>query len=225
MSVASGKKVVLSLLKTDRICCLKVGKDFVARFLTKDDMKDFVTALVDNPAALIILEEGGSGLWMVQVHLLSSFFWMQFPSASRAISITLFIAKTLLALVTGSDLRPARNSPMVFCANFSANEPGWAVPRRQNKTIIQPHIPVISIPHSVQCNVVFATKETLMICYLDLFCIKMDNILKIAELSVVLNAGLVELLVASVPQTRLTSARLTVATWMVHHQDATLNRT
>ena len=44
VSVASGKKVVLSLLKTDRICCLKVGKDFVARFLTKDDMKDFVTA-------------------------------------------------------------------------------------------------------------------------------------------------------------------------------------
>ena len=53
----------------------------------------------------------------------------------------------------------------------------------------------------------------------------MDNILKIAELIVVLNAGLVELPVASVPQTRLTSARLTVATWMVHHQGATLNRT
>ena len=144
MSVASGKKVVLSLLNTDRICFLKVGKDFVARFLTKDDMKVFVTALVDNPAALIILEEGGSGLWMVQVHLLSSFSWMQFPGASRAISITLFIAKTLLALVTGSDFRPARKSPMVFCANFSASEPGWAVPVRQNKTIRQHHIPDIS---------------------------------------------------------------------------------
>ena len=125
---------------------------------------------------------------------------MQFPGVSRASSITLLIANILWALFTGSDFRPARKSPMVFCANFSASEPGWAVPRRQNKTIIQPQIPVISIPHSVQCNVVYATKETLTICYLDLYCIKMDNISKIAELSVVMNAGLVELLVASVPQ-------------------------
>ena len=50
------------------------------------------------------------------------------------------------------------------------------------------------------CNVVYATKETLTICYLDLYCIKMENILKIAELSLVMNAGLVELLVASIPQ-------------------------
>jgi hypothetical protein len=112
----------------------------------------------------------------------------------------LSIARTLLASVTGSDFRPARNSAMVFCANFSANEPVWAVPRRQNKTIIKPQIPVISIPNSVQCNVVYATKETLTICYLDLYCIKKDNISKIAELSLVMNAGLVELLVASVPQ-------------------------
>ena len=34
------------------------------------------------------------------------------------------------------------------------------------------------------CNVVYATKETLTICYLDLYCIKKDNISKIAELSV-----------------------------------------
>ena len=199
VSDASGRKVELSLLKTDKICCLKVGNDFEAKFLTKDEMKDFVTALVDNPAARILLE-AGSGLWMVQVHLLSSFFLMQFPSDARAISITLSIARTLLASVTGRDFRPARNSAMVFCANFSANEPVWAVPRRQNKTIIKPQIPVISIPHSVQCNVVYATKETLTICYLDLYCIKKDNISKIAELSVVMNAGLVELLVASVPQ-------------------------
>ena len=76
------------------------------------------------------------------------------------------------------------------------------------------------------CNVVYATKETLTICYLDLYCIKMDNISKIAELSVVMNAGLVELLVASVPQTRLTSARLTVALpgwYATTDQGATLN--
>ena len=145
VSVANGRKVELSLLNTDRIWFLKVGKDFVTSFFTKDDMKVFVTALVDSPAALVTLEEGGRGFWMVQMHFLSPSSWMQFPGVSRASSITLLIANILLALFTGSDFRPARKSPIVFCASFSASfEPGWAGTVRQNKTIRQHHIPDIS---------------------------------------------------------------------------------
>ena len=180
-------------------------------------MKDFVTALVDNPAARILLE-AGSGLWMVQEHLLSSFFLIQFPSDARAISITLSMARILLASVTGRDCRPSRNSAMVFCANFFANEPVWAVPRRQNKTITKPQTPVISIPNLVQCNVVCSTKETLTICYLDLYCIKKDNITKIAELSLDNECWTCGALGRFDTSTRLTSAPLDgCTTWMVCH--------
>ena len=67
------------------------------------------------------------------------------------------------------------------------------------------------------CNVVCATKETLTICYLDMYCIKMENTLKIAELSLVMNVegGALGRFDTS---TRLTSAPLDgCTTWVVCH--------
>ena len=122
VSVAKGRKLSVSLLKTDKICFWKDGKDFVASFLMKDMMKLFVEALVENPTALVTLpEEGGKAFWMLQVHLFFSSFWRQFPGVLRANSITWLMANTLWALSAGSEFSFARKSLIVFVASFSAS--------------------------------------------------------------------------------------------------------